>query len=87
MTETDIRLFVTLARFDAVYFGLFKCNLRRIADHPNLSRYLARLYTIPELHGTVDFDHIKQGYYSIRQLNPSGIVPLGPEPDLFAEAG
>jgi len=86
MTETDIRLFVTLARFDAVYFSLFKCNLRRIADYPHLSRYLARLYAIPELRGTIDFNHIKRGYYSIHKLNPSGIVPRGPELDLLAKA-
>jgi len=87
LTESDIRLFVTLARFDAAYFGLFKCNLRRIVDYPNLNRYLARLYAIPELHVTVNLNHIKQGYYSIRKLNPSGIVPLGPALEPLAEAG
>ena len=86
LTETDIRLFVTLTRFDAAYYGLFKCNLRRIVDYPHLRRYLARLYAIPELRGTVDFNHIKQGYYSIRKLNPSGIVPLGPDLHLQKEA-
>ena len=79
LTEADIRLFVTLARFDAAYNGLFKCNLRRIADHANLSAYLARLIAIPAFRGTFSLDHIKGGYYSIKALNPAGIVPLGPE--------
>lgn len=86
LTETDIRLFVTLIRFDLVYYGLFKCNLRRLVDYPNLSRYLERLYAIPELRGTVNVPHIKQGYYSIRVLNPSGIVPRGPELPFFNRA-
>lgn len=86
LTETDIRLFMTLIRFDAAYYNLFKCNRQHIADYPNLSLYLARLYALPELHGTVDFDHIKQGYFSIRKLNPSGIVPLGPEITLTSKA-
>jgi putative glutathione S-transferase len=79
LTEADIRLFVTLARFDAAYHGLFKCNLRRIADHANLSAYLARLIAIPAFRDTFSLDHIKRGYYSIKALNPAGIVPLGPE--------
>ena len=79
VTETDIRLFVTLVRFDAAYHGLFKCNLRRIADHPALSAYLARFLAIPGVRETVSIDHIKRGYYSIKALNPTGIVPLGPE--------
>jgi len=86
LTETDIRLFVTLVRFDVAYFSLFKCNQRRIADYPHLNRYLAALYAHPDLRGTVNFSHIKQGYYSIKKLNPSGIVPQGPEIDLFAQA-
>lgn len=77
-TETDIRLFVTLVRFDAAYYGLFKCNWRRIADHANLSAYLARVLDIPGVRETVNIDHIKCGYYSIKALNPTGIVPLGP---------
>ncbi len=81
LTEADIRLFVTLVRFDAAYYGLFKCNRKRIADYPALSAYLKRLLAIPEIAGTVSIDHIKQGYYSIRALNPAGIVPLGPELD------
>lgn len=79
LTETDIRLFVTLVRFDVAYHGLFKCNLKRIADYPNLSNYLKRIYQLPGISRTVDFQHIKQGYYSIRRLNPNGIVPQGPE--------
>ncbi len=78
-TEADIRLFVTLIRFDAAYYGLFKCNLRRIADYPRLSFYLARVLSLPGVRDTVSIDHIKQGYYSIRALNPNGVVPLGPE--------
>ena len=79
MTETDIRLFVTLVRFDAAYHGLFKCNLRRLIDYPNLSAYMHRVLAIPGVRETVNIDHIKQGYYSIKALNPTGIVPLGPE--------
>jgi putative glutathione S-transferase len=78
LTESDIRLFVTLVRFDAAYHGLFKANLRRIVDYPNLTAYLARLLEIPAFRDTVNISHIKRGYYSIKSLNPSGIVPLGP---------
>ncbi len=78
-TEADIRLFVTLVRFDVAYHGLFKCNLRRIADYPGLSAYLARILAIPGVRETVSIDHIKRGYYSIKALNPNGVVPLGPE--------
>jgi glutathionyl-hydroquinone reductase len=78
LTETDIRLFVTLIRFDAAYHGLFKCNLRRIADYPNLSAHLERMLALPSVASTVNIDHIKRGYYSIKSLNPTGIVPLGP---------
>ncbi|MBE0554807.1 MAG: glutathione S-transferase family protein [Rhodobacteraceae bacterium] len=77
-TETDIRAFVTLVRFDVAYHGLFKCNLRRIADYPLLSRYLRRVLALPGVAGTVNLDHIKRGYYSIGKLNPTGIVPAGP---------
>jgi putative glutathione S-transferase len=80
LTEADIRLFTTLVRFDAVYVGHFKCNLRRIADFPHLSRYLAELYARPDFGPTVDFDHIKRHYYMTHEaINPTGIVPLGPE--------
>ncbi|WP_082890321.1 glutathione S-transferase family protein [Halotalea alkalilenta] len=83
LTESDVRLFVTLVRFDAAYYGLFKCNLRRIADYPRLSAYLERVYRVPGVSETVDIDHIKRGYYSIKALNPNGIVPLGPELDFI----
>ena len=86
LTETDIRLFVTLIRFDCAYYSLFKCNRQRLSDFPNLSRYLNRLCAIPALRSTVDFEHIKQGYYSIRTLNPNGIVPLGPTRELLGDA-
>jgi len=78
LTEADIRLFVTLIRFDAAYHGLFKCNLRRVADYRNLSAYVDRILAVPGVAGTVNIDHIKRGYYSIKSLNPSGIVPVGP---------
>ena len=76
-TEADIRLFVTLIRFDAAYYGLFKCNRRRLADYPALSAYTRRVLDLPGVRGTVNIDHIKQGYYSIKALNPNRIVPLG----------
>ena len=79
LTEADVKLFVTLVRFDAAYNGLFKCNLRRLIDYPALSRYLERMLSVPGIRETVSIDHIKRGYYSIKALNPSGIVPLGPE--------
>ena len=78
-TETDVRLFVTLIRFDAAYHGLFKCNLRRIADYPGLSGYLKRVLEFPGIRETVSIDHIKHGYYSMKALNPQRIVPLGPD--------
>jgi glutathionyl-hydroquinone reductase len=79
LTETDIRLFVTLVRFDAAYYGLFKCNLRRMIDYPNLTAYLQRIMTIAGVRETVNIEHIKRGYYSMKALNPAGIVPIGPE--------
>ena len=79
VTEADVRLFVTLVRFDPAYHGLFKCNLRRLADYPNLSAYTRRILQLPGARDTVKIEHVKAGYYSIRALNPSGIVPLGPE--------
>jgi putative glutathione S-transferase len=79
LTETDVRLFVTLVRFDAAYHSLFKCNLRRLTDYPALSAYLARILTVPGVRETVNIDHIKRGYYSIKALNPTGIVPVGPD--------
>jgi putative glutathione S-transferase len=80
VTEADWRLFTTLVRFDAVYYGHFKCNRRRIVDYPNLSNYLRDLYQVPGVAGTVDMDHIKRHYYASHlHLNPTGIVPKGPE--------
>ncbi len=78
LTETDIRAFVTLVRFDAAYHGLFKTNLRRIADYPNLQAYMLRVLDIRGVRETVNIDHIKRGYYSIKSLNPNGVVPKGP---------
>lgn len=66
-------------RFDVAYHGLFKCNLRRIVDYPGLNSYQARILAIPGVRETISIDHIKRGYYSIKALNPTGIVPLGPE--------
>jgi len=80
--ETDWRLFVTLVRFDAVYVGHFKCNLRRISDYPNLSGYLRDLYQIPGVAPTVNMDHIKRHYYYTHDdINPTRIVPIGPQLD------
>ncbi len=88
IVETDWRLFVTLVRFDAVYHGHFKCNLRRIADYPNLSGYLKDLYQHDGIADTVNFDHIKRHYYVTHDdINPTGIVPLGPDQDLSAPHG
>ena len=82
LTEADWRLFTTLVRFDPVYVGHFKCNLRRIADYPNLSGYLRDLYRVPGVSQTVDMRHIKGHYYeSHRTINPTGIVPAGPAMD------
>jgi len=79
LTETDIRLFVTLVRFDAAYNGLFKCNLRRLVDYAKLSAYLSHVLDVPGIRDTVSIDHIKRGYYSIKALNPTQIVPVGPD--------
>jgi putative glutathione S-transferase len=78
LTEADIRLFPTLIRFDLAYVGLFKCNLRRLSDYPQLSAYLARLARLEAFRQTLSTLHIKQHYYGLRRLNPSGIVPIGP---------
>lgn len=79
LTETDIRAFVTLIRFDAAYHGLFKTNRRQIADYPRLSAYMQRILNLPGVRETVNMDHITRGYYSIKALNPSGIRPVGPK--------
>ena len=79
ITEADWRLFTTLIRFDAVYFTHFKCNLRRIADYPNLSGYLRELYQMPRIAETFDLEATRHHYYtSHRSINPFGIVPIGP---------
>jgi putative glutathione S-transferase len=83
LTEADWRLFTTLLRFDPVYVGHFKCNIRRISDYPNLWGFTRRLYQMGGVAETVDMDHIKRHYYeSHRSINPTGIVPIGPEMDL-----
>jgi len=88
VVETDWRLFVTLIRFDAVYHGHFKCNLRRIVDYPHLSGYLKDLYQLPGIAETVDFDHIKRHYYMTHEdINPTRIVPVGPLLDLNSPHG
>jgi putative glutathione S-transferase len=85
ITEADWRLFTTLIRFDAVYYAHFKCNWRRIADYPNLSNYLRDLYQVPGVAETVSLEQIKRHYYgSQRQVNPTGIVPVGPQLDFSA---
>jgi len=87
-TEADWRLFTTLVRFDPVYVGHFKCNIRRIADYPALSGYLRELYQWPGVAATTRMDHIKFHYYASHDtVNPTGIVPLGPELDLLAPHG
>lgn len=86
--ETDWRLFVTLVRFDAVYHGHFKCNLRRLADYTNLFGYLRDLYQVEGVAATVNFDHIKRHYYCTHdEINPTRIVPIGPDQDLAAPHG
>ncbi len=88
MSEADWRLFTTLVRFDAVYVGHFKCNLRRIADMPNLQGYLRELYQLPGVAETVNMAHIKRHYYeSHGTINPTGVVPAGPELDLDTPHG
>jgi glutathionyl-hydroquinone reductase len=87
-TEADWRLFTTLIRFDPVYHGHFKCNIRRLVDYPNLFAYTRDLYQWPGVRETVDFDHIKRHYYqSHRTINPTGIVPVGPRIDFDAPRG
>ncbi len=82
LTEADIRLFTTLVRFDPVYYGHFKCNRRALVDYPALWDYTRALYQHPDIRPTVNFDHIKGHYYGSHPwLNPSGIVPIGPQRD------
>lgn len=88
LTEADWRLFTTLVRFDAVYVGHFKCNIRRIDDYANLSTYLRDLYQVPGVAETVNLRHIKHHYYrSHLMINPTGIVPVGPELDFTRPHG
>ena len=89
-TEADIRLFTTLVRFDSVYHGHFKCNVRQLTDYRNLWAYTRDVYQVPGVAATVNFAHIKRHYYqSHRRINPSGIVPAGPVLDFdeLAERG
>lgn len=88
LTEADWRLFTTLIRFDAVYVGHFKCNLRRLQDYPNLSAYLRDLYQVPSIAETIKMDHIKHHYYASHgSINPTRIVPKGPILDFTAPHG
>lgn len=79
LTESDVRLFVTLIRFDVAYYGLFKCNQYLISDFHALQNYMENIYRAPRVAQSVNIEHIKQGYYSVRAVNPQGIVPLGPK--------
>lgn len=81
ITEADWRAFPTLLRFDLVYYSHFKCNLRRVQDYPNLTNYLRELYQWPGIKETFDLQKIKAGYYSQRNVNPTGVVPIGPSTD------
>jgi putative glutathione S-transferase len=88
ITEADWRLFTTLVRFDAVYVGHFKCNKKRIVDYPNLWGFLRELYQIEGVADTVNMDHIKTHYYaSHKTINPTGVIPLGPELDFMSAHG
>ena len=78
LTETDLRTFVTLIRFDAAYHGVFKCNLRQVKDYPGLWAYTQRVLDLPGIRETVNMDHITRGYYAIKALNPTRIRPVGP---------
>ncbi len=77
ITEADWRLFPTLVRFDVAYFSLFKCNRQRIADYPNLLNYMRELYAVPGIAETVKPRYYVMGYYSIKRVNPTGIIPKG----------
>ena len=82
LTEADWRLFTTLIRFDSVYYSHFKCNIRQIVDYKNIWSYTKRLYNIPGIEETVNMRHIKEHYFrSHKTINPTGIVPVGPELD------
>ena len=84
LTEADWRLFTTLVRFDPVYVSHFKCNIRRLVDYPNLWAYTRELYQVPGVASTVNMDHIKGHYFgSHSSINPTGVVPVGPEIDFM----
>ena len=86
LTEADWRLFTTLIRFDPVYHGHFKCNIKQIADYPAIYRYMKSLYQHPGIAGTVNFDHIKRHYYySHTMINPTQVVPVGPSQNLLED--
>ena len=86
ITEADVRLFTTLVRFDAVYHGHFKCNRNKLTEMPNLWGYGRDLYQTDGFGDTIDFDQVKQHYYVVHtDLNPTGIVPQGPDPDVWLE--
>ena len=88
ITEADWRLFTTLVRFDAVYVGHFKCNLRRIVDYPNIWGYLRDLYQVPGIEETVAMDYIKAHYYGSHEtINPTRVIPVGPELDFHTPHG
>lgn len=88
LTEADWRLFTTLVRFDALYVGHFKCNLRRLVDYPHLFAYCRDLYQVAGVAETVNFQHIKRHYYqSHTMINPTGVVPVGPQIDLLSPHG
>ena len=86
ITEADVRLFTTLARFDAVYHGHFKCNRNKLTEMPHLWGYARDLFQTPGFGETIDFEQIKQHYYVVQSdVNPSGIVPQGPDTDGWLE--
>ena len=87
ITEADWRLFPTLIRFDLAYYGNFKSNLRRIQDYPNLWGYTRELYQMPGIADTIDLEQMKAGYYTIPAVNPTQIVPIGPEIDFWQPHG
>lgn len=88
VTEADWRLFTTLIRFDAVYFGHFKTNRQLLADDPAISGYVRELYQLPGIAQTVSFDHIKTHYYASHlMINPTGVIPLGPNQDFSVAHG
>ncbi|WP_370299109.1 glutathione S-transferase C-terminal domain-containing protein, partial [Pontibacterium sp.] len=88
LTEADIRLFTTLVRFDPVYVSHFKCDRKMIAEYPALRGYLRELYQLPGVAETTNMEHIRHHYFaSHRMINPTGIIPVGPEFDLLAPHG